>query len=730
MPKIKLLLFFPLVIAVGVGTAVGLLFAQFEGLPEVHDLERYRPSTITRIYDRRDALLAEFYIERRILVPFHRIPKNLIQATLAIEDNNFYNHFGIDFKGLLRALYQNVRAGRVVQGGSTITQQLAKVLFLTSERSLSRKMKEALLALRIERTYSKEEILALYFNQIYLGSGAYGVEAAAQTYFDKGVANLTLAEAALLAALPKAPSFLSPLRYPERARKRRNLVLSRMQRLGFVSAGTAREARMSPLGVAGGKTVEASAPHFVERVRRELQEMFGNRDLYRKGLRVYTTLDLGLQRRARDAVIKGLEAVDRRRGFRKPPGAASPNGKAPWPAPGARLMGRVTRRAGNRIFGLFGGHPASFVLVDAGTWKHLSAGIPLLVEVESSDIAARRLSVKPIAPAEGSLIALDNRTGAIRAMVGGRDFEKSQFNRAIQALRQPGSSFKPFIYAAALKRGFKPNDIIVDAPVSYRDSSSKKMWKPTNYEKRFFGRVTLQRSLEHSINVATIRLLEKVGTRRVSGLVKRLGVLSPIEPYLSMALGTSEVNLLEMTSAYATIANGGLRTAPYTIQRVETADGRNLFEREPRITRALDPETAYLMTHMLRGVIERGTGRKAKVLDRPLAGKTGTTDEFKDAWFIGFSPGLALGIWVGLDTNESLGQGETGARAALPIWVETMGGWIRNHPAEKFSIPRDIRLVEVDSRTGLLAAPPCKRFAIRIALKKGTEPSRKCGRLQ
>lgn len=393
-------------------------------------------------------------------------------------------------------------------------------------------------------------------------------------------------------------------------------------------------------------------------------------------------------------------------------------------------MGRVTRRAGNRIFGLFGGHPASFVLVDAGSWKHLSAGIPLLVEVESSDIAARRLSVKPIAPAEGSLIALDNRTGAIRAMVGGRDFEKSQFNRAIQALRQPGSSFKPFIYAAALKRGFKPNDIIVDAPVSYWDPSSKKMWKPTNYEKRFFGRVTLQRSLEHSINVATIRLLEKVGTQRVSGLVKRLGVLSPIEPYLSMALGTSVVNLLEMTSAYATIANGGLRTAPYTIQRVETADGRNLFEREARITRALDPETAYLMTHMLRGVIERGTGRKAKVLDRPLAGKTGTTDEFKDAWFIGFSPGLALGIWVGLDTNESLGRGETGARAALPIWVETMGGWIRNHPAEKFPIPRDIRLVEVDSRTGLLAAPPCKRFAIRIALKKGTEPSRKCGRLQ
>ncbi|MEE8109806.1 MAG: PBP1A family penicillin-binding protein, partial [bacterium] len=671
--KIRILLFFPLVIAVGVGTTVGLLFAHFEGLPDVRDLEGYRPSTITRIYDVRNRLLAEFYVERRILVPLDRMPQHLIQAALAIEDNNFYDHIGIDLRGLARALYQNLRAGRVVQGGSTITQQLAKILFLTPERSLSRKAKEAMLALRIERTYSKEEILALYFNQIYLGSGAYGVEAAARTYFDKGVENLTLEEAALLAALPKAPSYLSPIRYPERARKRRDLVLRKMQELGYVSAERAREARRTPLNVVRATPAKSAAPHFVEHVRRILQEQFGDRDLYRKGLRVYTTLDLDLQKAAREAMLEGLAAVDRRRGFGRSPQEIPAGGASSLPKPGSRLMGRVTRIVGDRVDGVFGGHAASLTLGDAGIRDNLSVGSPLFVEVVSVDAAEKRLTLKPVFFAEGSLVALDVRSGAIRAMVGGRDFGKSQFNRATQALRQPGSSFKPFIYAAALERGIQPNDILVDAPVSYWDPVAKKAWKPTNYEKRFFGRVTLQRALEHSINVATIRLLGKVGPRRVRGLVKRLGIQSPIEPYLSMALGTSVVNLQEMTSAYATVANGGLRTSPYTIVRVETADGRTLHERKVRIERAMDPQTAYLLTHMMRGVIERGTGRKAKVLQAPLAGKTGTTDEFKDAWFIGFSSDLALGVWVGVDSSETLGRGETGARAALPIWVDVMG---------------------------------------------------------
>ncbi|MFQ5691890.1 MAG: penicillin-binding transpeptidase domain-containing protein, partial [Nitrospinota bacterium] len=469
---------------------------------------------------------------------------------------------------------------------------------------------------------------------------------------------------------------------------------------------------------------ESPAPHFVEYVRRELQERFGDRDLYRTGLRVYTTLDLAFQKNARRAFLKGLDAVDRRRGFGKPPrdGAAS----AP-PVPGSRLMGRVARIAGDQVFGVFGGYSARLTVSDPKVREGLSVGSPLFVQVLSVDAARKTLSVKRVVPAEGALIALDVETGAIRAMVGGRDFERSQFNRATQAQRQPGSAFKPFIYAGALEGEFRPNDILVDAPVSYWDPVAKKAWKPTNYERRFFGRVTLQKALEHSINVATIRLLKKVGPRRVSALVQRLGIQSPIEPYLSMALGTSVVNLLEITSAYATIANGGLHTEPYTIERIETADGRTLYEREPRFTRAMDTETAYLLTHMMQGVIQRGTGRKAKALGASLAGKTGTTDEFKDAWFIGFSPELSLGVWVGVDTNEPLGRGETGARAALPIWVDAMGAWLKEHPGREFPVPRDVRLVEIDGRTGLLAGPSCRRYAIRIALRKGTEPSRTCG---
>lgn len=727
--RFRFLFFLPLVIAVGVGTTVGLLFAQFEGLPDVQDLEQYRPSTITKIYDWKKNLLAEFYVERRIVVPLHRIPKHLVEATLAIEDNHFYDHIGIDFKGLIRASYRNLRAGRVVQGGSTITQQLAKVLFLTPERSLARKVKEALLALRIERAYSKEEILALYFNQIYLGSGAYGVEAAARTYFDKGVENISLGEAALLAALPKAPSYLSPFRYHGRALRRRNLVLSRMQRLGFVSEEQAREAISAPLILVAQKPLDASGRHFVEHVRRELQEMFGNRGLYRKGLRVHTTLDLGLQRAARAGMLKGLTTVDRRRGFMRRPDPPLGDSLNPLPAVGTQIMGKVSRIGEEQVFGVFGGLPMAMPIPNRKWAKNLTIGDSLLVQVESVDLKKRKVELRPVARTEGGLIALDVKTGAIRAMVGGRNFKSSEFNRAIQAQRQPGSAFKPFIYAAALKKGFRPNDILIDAPVSYWDPVRNKMWKPTNYEKRFFGRVTLQRSLEHSINVATIRLLERVGARKAVELVKRLGIRSPIEPYLSMALGTSVVSLLEMVSAYATLANSGLRAEPYTIQRVETADGRTLFEREAHFSRAIDAKTAYLMTHMMQGVIERGTGRKAKVLDAALAGKTGTTDAFKDAWFIGFSPSLALGVWVGLDNNESLGRGETGARAALPIWIDAMGAWTRKRQSENFTMPPDIRIIKVDSRTGFLVAAPCRRFAIWIAIKKGTEPQRTCSAL-
>ncbi|MFQ5692963.1 MAG: penicillin-binding transpeptidase domain-containing protein, partial [Nitrospinota bacterium] len=388
---------------------------------------------------------------------------------------------------------------------------------------------------------------------------------------------------------------------------------------------------------------------------------------------------------------------------------------------------RVTRVAGEGVYVSLGGRSARLTRADPNLRESLSAGSPLLVEVVSANSGRKELVVKAVPRTEGALVALDPRTGAVRAMVGGRDFERSQFNRATQALRQPGSAFKPFVYGAALERGMRPSEILLDAPVSFRDPSTGKWWKPTNYGRRFYGRVTLQEALEKSINVATIRLLDKVGPRRAYDLAHRLGIQSPLDPYLSLALGTSVVSLLEITSAYSTVANGGLWTRPYAIERVETPGGRTLYERKPRFKRALEPETAYLLTHMMKGVIRRGTGKRARGLGEALAGKTGTTDEFKDAWFIGFSPNLALGTWVGLDSNEPLGPRETGARAALPAWMDAMAAWLKDHPPGKFPIPPGIRLVDVDGKTGLLAGPGCSRSVIRMAFRDGNEPSRTCG---
>jgi penicillin-binding protein 1A len=614
-----------LAIFVALWVMVGPLFTEVQRISKVSRLEDYIPSKGTRIYDRQNRPLAKFYVERRIVVPFHRIPRPLVQAILAIEDKKFYHHNGIDIRGLARAVYQNLRAGRVVQGGSMITQQLSRVLFLTREVSLTRKITEAVLALIIEQTFSKQEILALYLNQAYLGRGAYGVEGAARAYFNKGVDHLNLEEAALLAALLKAPSKYSPVRYPDRARSRRNLVLQRMQEVGFISPDEAQEAQNTPLrvaqdwntqrtkqfsGVRRRAIVEPEARHFVETVVRELPKVLGQgfqRDeLYRKGLRVYTTLDLELQQTARKVTLKRLRDLDYRRGI---------------------------------------------------DW--VPEGLP---------------------PTEGALVALDPQTSDVLAMVGGRDFEKSQFNRATQAFRQPGSTFKPFVYATALERGLSPRAIVLDIPRSFQDPVTGKLWRPNNYGGRFYRYVTLQKALEKSLNAATIRLAERVGIERVCELAQRLGIQSPLRSNLALALGDSEVSLLEMTSAYATIASGGLRSKPNTIDRVESADGRTHYEKYSGIKRAMDRKTAQVLTHMMRKVVERGTAKKAKVLGPAVVGKTGTTDNNRDAWFIGFSPNLVMGVWVGLDSNQSLGQGESGSRAALPIWIEAMGAWLKDHP--------------------------------------------------
>ncbi len=721
-----ILLSIPILLAVLLGIGVGLLAARFNAVPHLQELERYRPSTITRVFDAKDRLIGQFTHERRVLVPLSRIPKQLVEATLAVEDVGFYRHRGIEVRGILRAALANYRAGRVVQGGSTITQQLAKLLFLKPERSLSRKFEEALLSLRIEQRYTKDEILALYFNQIYLGSGAYGVQAAAQTYFGKEVENLALPEAALLAALPKAPSRFSPLQNPIAALKRRNLVLRRMREVGFITTDEEAKAIATPMELytRAPVTSPAAAPYFVEQVRQELEERYGVGPFYRQGLEIYTTLDLDLQKDAEAAYREGLQELDQRRGLvdRENPAA---DGGAPPPQVGQKVRGAVVEVLGKIVMADFSGHPGAVELSTSSQAGHFEPGFPIWGEVIGVDEEDSCLELRFVPETEGALVALDLKSGAIRAMVGGRDFTRTRFNRATQAQRQPGSAFKPFIYAAALATGSKVTDIVEDAPVSFPDATGEP-WEPANYEGRFHGPVTLQEALEDSINVATIKLLSEVKPNRVVRYARRLGIESFLEPYLTLALGTSEVNLMEITSAYSAFGNAGLRPSPFAIRLIRDAQGRTLFEHVPQFDRALHPDVAYLVTHMLRGVIQRGTGTRAKNLGRPLAGKTGTTNDFKDAWFIGFSPDIALGVWVGLDTSEPIGDGETGARAALPIWRETMASWFKGSPLQDFDIPPNITFLDVDSKTGFVVDRTCRNRAVRLAFLRGNEPTRTC----
>ncbi|MFQ6111408.1 MAG: penicillin-binding protein 1A, partial [Nitrospinota bacterium] len=651
-------------------------------------------------------------------VPLSRIPKNRLQATLATEDPRFYGHGGLDLKGIARALLSNLRKGRIVEGGSTITQQLTKLLFLTPERSLSRKVKEALLAYQLERRYTKDEILELYFNQIYLGHGAYGVEAASRIYFGKGVEDLSLTEAALLAGIPRAPSLYDPLRHPLRALRRRNHVLRRMREEGFLSAEEEKEAAAEPLSLAPPSGRENFAPHFIEYIRRYLDDRYGTGAVYSRGLSIHTTLDSELQALARRALLKGLDALNRRRGFR-----ALSRGEIP--RVGQKLVGRVLSVGPDEVRAQFGDLTGTVKPMEGAAGGGLRPGDKVLAQVTLVDRARGELVLEEMEGVEGAVIALEPQTGAIRAMVGGYDFARSQFNRAIQARRQPGSAFKPFIYAAAIDNGLTPADLLIDSPVEYRNPATGATWKPRNFSGKFHGPVTLRRALEKSINVATVKLLDRVGPRRVVEYAKTMGIQSPIYPYLSMALGAFEVNLLELTSAYGVFATGGLRAEPMAIVSATDREGRLLEERSPRVYRVLKPETAYLLTHLLRGVIERGTGRGARDLKGAIAGKTGTTDEFRDAWFIGFSPSLVVGVWVGLDSNNPIGEKETGARAALPIWKEIMAGWLKGREAEEFAEPPGIIKLAVDARTGRLAAKDCGPSLLEVFIE-GTEPQESC----
>lgn len=634
------------VTAILVGGAAGYIVYSVADLPQVRSLEEYQPSIISRVYADNHRLLAEFYLENRTPVALEDVPENLIKALIATEDVRFYSHWGIDYRGIARALYRNLRARRVIEGGSTLTQQLAKVLFLTPERSYARKLKELAVALRIEQCYTKREILTFYLNQVYFGSGAYGVEAAARIYFGKPARELNIAECAMLAALPRSPKYYSPFRSPANARNRRAYVLSRMVSTGIITDIQAAEANKTPLPIQAAVKAGGPAPYFVEYVRQKVEERFGSSILYSGGLNIYTSLNDELQSYAEEAVTAGL----------------------------AKIEGRLSK-----------------------TGK---------------------------SPLQAALFAMEPATGRIRAMVGGRDFTKSQFNRALQALRQPGSAFKPIIYASAIEHGFSASDILDDSPLTIK-MDRKKIWEPENFTRTYQGPVTLRRALGQSLNVPTIRLLEKVGIEETIGYARKLGIRNQLAPYLSLALGSSDVTLAELTSAYAVFANHGTKIGPVSILTITDRTGRILYMNDAVPEQAMKPETAYLITYLLKGVIEHGTGWKARELGRPAAGKTGTTNDFRDAWFIGYTPGLVAGVWVGRDNQESIGPKETGARTALPIWLEFMKKTHADRTAEDFAAPDNIVFKQIDPGTGLLSTDHC-RSSIREAYIPGTEPRQYC----
>jgi penicillin-binding protein 1A len=723
-------------------------------LPRIDSLVDYRPPIISSVYADDGRKIGEFYTERRIVVDLDQIPQRLRQAFVAAEDSRFYQHRGIDLVGIARAFFKNLEAGTIVQGGSTITQQVTKSFLLTPERSYSRKIKEAILAYRIDRVFSKDEILYLYLNQIYLGHGAYGVAAAAENYFDKPVADLSLAECAMLAGLPQAPSRYSPFSHPERARQRQRYVLNRMVEEGMVSPAEARVAAETELEIKPRRNwFFEEVPVYTEHVRRYVIERYGEKRLLNDGLQIYTAVDTAAQKAARNEIDKGLRALDKRRGYRGPLEQLTAEGAKEWiarrsagdrPVPGEireavvtavdDRSGRVRVDLGSRagviqMAGMQWARPLDPVsgkaagrLETPGQILKVNDLVQVRVEAAGQGVAPLTLALEQVPRVEGALLCLENRTGQVKAMIGGRDFAASQFNRAVQSRRQPGSAFKPIIYAAAIDKGYTPASMLIDAPIIYHDEARDFTWKPRNYGRRFHGPTSLRRALAQSRNVVTVKLLRDIGVSYVIDYARRLGITSPLAPNLSLALGSSGVSLLELVQAYSVFANRGERVAPIFVTRIVDRDGRVLEEAEDRREPVISPATAYIVTSLLESVVQEGTGQHVKALGRPVAGKTGTTDDLHDAWFMGYTPGFTTGVWVGFDDDTPLGDGETGARAASPIWLGFMQTLLQDRPVEVFTVPEGVVFAKIDAETGLLAIAESRETRFEC-FKEGTEPT-------
>ena len=736
----------------------GIYFYLSRDLPKISSLADYHPPIITTVYSDDNRKIAEFYNERRIVIPLSEMPKMLIDAFIAAEDARFFKHKGIDFLSIIRAYFKNIEAGTIVQGGSTITQQVTKSFLLTPEKNYTRKIKEVILAYRIDKKFTKEEILFLYLNQIYLGHGAYGVEAAAGNYFGKSVKDLNLAECAILAGLPQAPSRYSPFKSPEKAKQRQIYVLNRMIAEEYITNIQATEAINTKLDIKPRRNwyIE-KVPFYTEHIRRYIEKKYGHDALYNDGLKIYTAVNIEMQKAARKEINKGLKALDKRQGYRGPIKHLSEEEIETFskelrkeleenPVEEGKIVNGVVIEVNDtndtaivRI-----GNAQGIININGMRWarkpdpevpyyeakvKHpgevLDIGDVILVKIKNkindSDLWELELEQEP--NAQAALLSIEAETGHVKVVIGGRDFRKSQFNRAIQSRRQPGSAFKPIIYAAAIDKGYTPASVIIDSSIVFEDTEHDFTWKPRNYEEKFHGPTLLRDAIVKSRNVVTIKILKDIGIDYAIDYARKLGITSNLSRDLSIALGSSGMSLLEIVKAYSIFANLGYLIEPVFITHIIDRNGNVLEEAAIKRKKVIDQSTAYIITSLLEGVVKHGTGRRVRELNRPVAGKTGTTNNLHDAWFVGYTPRYITGTWVGFDDESSLGKSETGSRAASPIWLGFMKYVLADKPVRVFHIPEGVVFSKIDAETGLLPIPESKR-TIFECFKEGTVPTK------
>ena len=750
-----LILFITFLIA---STGIALWYIWSSNLPYIGSLKNYNPPIITKVFADDGQIIGKFSDEKRVLVPLDKIATHTINAFTAVEDARFFQHKGIDFLGIMRAFFKNIKARRIEQGGSTITQQVTKSLLLKNPaRTYKRKVREVLLSLQIEKEFSKNKILYLYLNQIYMGHGLYGIEAASEVYFGKDTRELNIAESALLAGLAQAPSRDDPIKHFNRAKLRQKYVLERMKDEGFINDKQFQEALTTKLTIKSEKErYYKKAPYFLEHIRQRIEKKYGRHLLYKGGLKVYTTVNLKMHEAAKKAIKKGLYELDRREGFRIPTRRFIFSGEETLNEPKPETVsknpleiGTITQGTVIKVDSI---NKETLVQIEdkkgilplsAMKWARmvdpekayfesklqdpadvLTPGDIITVKIikKSKDFPELTLSLEQAPEAQAALLCLEAKTGYVKAMVGGLDFSKSQFNRATQARRQPGSAFKPIIYAAALDNGLTPSSIIIDAPFISPLGKEEKLWKPKNYKEKFYGPTPFRTGLIKSRNIMTIKILKKNGVKHTIDYARRMGIDSPLNPDLSLALGSSGVSLVELTKTYSVFANGGMLVKPIYITKIIDRNGKILEENQPSFSESISQETAYIMTDLLKAVVTEGTGWRAKALSRPVAGKTGTTNDLRDAWFIGFDPTLVTGVWVGYDDNRQMGKGETGSRVACPIWLYFMREVLKGKPIIPFQHPEGVVITKIDAKTGLLASPSSQKTCFQ-AFKKGTEPA-------